>query len=128
MMKRTFRTMVTVLALLIVVFVTACREDDEGLSRMDFEEIVRSELAAAQERRSAVAPPKYTPEENSKFLVREAIDRYESDGRDATLAYYNSEASIDGQMYVFNTDPDSVVLAHAANPDLVNRPVLDAVG
>ena len=36
--------------------------------------------------------------------------------------------SIDGQWYVFIGDPDSVFLAHAANRDLVNRPISDAVG
>lgn len=95
---------------------------------MDVEEIVRSELAAVQERQSNAAPPRYMPEEYTKFLVREAIGRYESDGRDATLAHYNSVESIDGQWYVFIGEPDGAFLAHAANPDLVNRPVSDAVG
>ena len=128
MANGTFRAAVTVLALLTVVLMAACGDDDKGLSRMDVEEIVRSELAAAQERQSAVAPPKDMPGEYTKFLVREAIDRYESDGAAATFAHYNSEESIDGQWYVFIGDPDGVFLAHAANPDLVNRPVSDAVG
>ena len=127
MKKRTFRTAVAVLAVLIVVLLAACGDDDSGLSRMDVEEIVRFELAAAQQRRAA-APPRYMPEEYTKFLVREAISRYESDGRDTTFVHYNSEESIDGQWYVFIGDPDSVFLAHAANRDLVNRPISDAVG
>ena len=127
MRKRTFRTAVAaVLALLIAVLLAACGDDDSGLSRMDVEEIVRSEMAAAQERRAA--PPKHMPEEYTQFLVREAISRYESDGPDATFAHYNSEESIDGQWYVFIGDPDSVFLAHAADRDLVNRPISDAVG
>ena len=84
-MTRTFRTTVTVLALLSLVLLAACGDDDTGLSRMDVEEIVRSELAAVQEQQSATAPPKYMPEEYTKFLVSEAIDRYESGGPDATL-------------------------------------------
>ena len=129
MTNRTLRTAVAVLALLIVVLLAAaCGDDDKGLSRTDVEEIVRSELAAAQERQSATPPPRYMPEEYTRFLVREAIDRYESEGSDATLAQYNSEESIDGQWYVFIMDPEGVMLAHAADPGLVDRPISDAVG
>ncbi len=128
MTHRALGTAGTALVLLSVVLLAACGGDDKGLSRMDVEEIVRSELAAVQERQSNAAPPRYMPEEYTKFLVREAIGRYESDGRDATLAHYNSVESIDGQWYVFIGEPDGAFLAHAANPDLVNRPVSDAVG
>ena len=113
--------------MLVVVLLTACGADERDLSRTDVEQIVRAELAAAREQRSEAAPRKYMPEEYTKFLVQEAIGRYESDGRDATLAHYNSEGSIDGQWYVFIGDPDGVVLANAANPDNVSRPVSEAV-
>ena len=53
MTGKMFRTMVAVFALLIVVLLAACGDDDRGLSRLDVEEVVRSELAAAQERQSA---------------------------------------------------------------------------
>ena len=59
-------------------------------------------------------------EEYTKLLVREAISRYESDGRDATLAHCYSAESIDGQWYAF--------LAHAANSDLVDGPFSVAMG
>ena len=36
---------------------------------------------------------------------------YESEGLDATLAYYNTADSIDGQWYVFIIDGDDVVRA-----------------
>ena len=52
-------------------------------------------------------------------FVEQAIDRYEQNGLGETLAYYNSEESIDGQWYVFIFDPRDVLVAHAANPDLV---------
>ena len=37
-------------------------------------------------------------------FVEQAIERYESNGLGETLAYYNSEESIDGQWYVFIYD------------------------
>ncbi len=54
-------------------------------------------------------------------FVEQAIERYESNGLGETLAYYNSEESIDGQWYVFIYDARDVLVAHAANPDLVGR-------
>ena len=56
-------------------------------------------------------PPAYT-----QALVEQAIARYESDGHDATIEYYNSPESIDGQWYVFIGDENDVMLAHAAVP------------
>ena len=73
-------------------------------------------------------PLKSTPSDYTKSFVRHAIGRYESDGLEATLAYYNTKESIDGQWYTFIMDQENVMLAHAANPDLVGRPVSAAVG
>ena len=125
--NRTIVTAVAAVALFVAALLAGCGEDDKGLTRQDVEEIVRSEVAAVRDQQ-ATAPPKHVPEEYTKFLVREAIARYESTGRDATLAYYNSGESIDGQWYVFIGDPDGLLLANAANPDLVNGPVSDARG
>ena len=36
---------------------------------------------------TATVPPKSTPADYTKFLVRDAISRYESEGLDATVAY-----------------------------------------
>ncbi len=77
---------------------------------------------------SASVAAKSTPDEYTKRLVREAIDRYESEGLDATVAHYNTKESIDGQWYVFIADQGNVMRAHAANPGLVDRPVSEAVG
>ena len=76
----------------------------------------------------APAPPKSFPAEYTKFLVRDAISRYESAGLDATVAYYNSEESIDGQWYVFIADEDNNMLAHAANPSLVGKHASEILG
>ena len=45
----------------------------------------------------ASAPPKWLPASYTKYFVREAIRRYESDGLDSTVAYYNTGESVDGQ-------------------------------
>ena len=71
---------------------------------------------------------KSTPDEYTKRLVREAIDKYKSEGLDATVAHYNTKESIDGPWYVFIGNQNNVMLAHAANPGLVNRPLSEAVG
>ena len=76
----------------------------------------------------ASAPPKWEPAEYTRYFVREAIRRYDSEGLDATVAYYNTQESVDGQWYMFILDQDDIMLAHAANPDLVGRPASAAVG
>ena len=73
-------------------------------------------------------PSRSTADEYTKYLVKEAIARYDSDGLDSVVSYYNSSESVDGQWYVFIIDKDNMMLAHAANPALVNRPVSEAVG
>ncbi len=45
-----------------------------------------------------VGSPKSTPAEYTRFFVNNAISRYETQGLDATLAYYNREESIDGRL------------------------------
>ena len=62
---------------------------------------------AAERKRPRSAPADYT-----RFVVDSAIDRYESEGLDATLAYYNREESIDGQWYVFIIDENDLVIGH----------------
>ena len=77
---------------------------------------------------TAPAPLKSTPAEYTKFLVRDAISKYESEGLGDTVAYYNTKESVDGQWYVFIGDQDNVILSHAASPDMVNRHASAAVG
>ncbi len=69
---------------------------------------------------AAAVPDKANAPEYTQFLVREAIDRYESDGLDDTIAYYNTRESVDGQWYVFIVDGDGYTIAHH-NPDFRNR-------
>ena len=77
---------------------------------------------------AAPAPPKWEPAEYTQYFVKAAISRYKSEGLEATVDYYNTQESIDGQWYMFILDQDDIVLAHAANPDLVGRPASAAVG
>ncbi|MYD53891.1 MAG: hypothetical protein F4W96_06275 [Chloroflexi bacterium] len=63
----------------------------------------------------------------TKWFVEQAIARYERDGREAMLAYYNSLQSIDGQWYMFIMDEDDVVVAHR-NQDLIGVPGVDVNG
>ena len=52
------------------------------------------------------------PAEYTKFFVNSAIEHYESEGLEDTLAYYNTRESIDGQWYVFIIDEDGYTIAH----------------
>ena len=77
---------------------------------------------------TAAVRPKSTPGNYTKFLVGDAISRYESEGLDATVAYYNTKESIDGQWYVFIIAENQTIIAHAPAPDLVGKHVSQALG
>ena len=77
---------------------------------------------------AAAVPGKANAAEYTQHLVREAIDRYESEGIDATVAHYNTKESLDGQWYVFIFDEGGNMLAHAANPDLVGLHASEILG
>ena len=69
----------------------------------------------AEEIASAIVagiPSKGDPAEYTKYFVDKAINRYETEGLNATIAYYSREASIDDQWYVFIIDKDDIVIAH----------------
>ena len=72
-------------------------------------------------------PSKDRPAEYTQILVKEAIERYAESGLEATLEYYNTPESIDDQWYVFIIE-DDMMLAHAPNPALVDRPISEADG
>ena len=130
------------LAVLAALLLVACGGGD-GLSGAEVEEIIRAELAdapapepgltaAEAERiaRGVVAsiPPRSAPAAYTKFFVEKAISRYETQGLDATLAYYNRPESTDGQWYVFIADENKTIVAHAAAPDLVGKHASQALG
>ena len=74
------------------------------------------------------APRKSTPDLYTKHFVNKAIDMYESEGLDATLAHYNTRASMDGPWYVFIFNADDNIITHAPDPSLVNGPASNAIG
>ena len=70
-------------------------------------------------------------EEKATFtrdFVQAALDRYDRDGREATIAYYNSQASIDREWYVFIIDENDLFVSHPVMSDLIGRDVKTIVG
>ncbi len=61
-------------------------------------------------------------------FVLAAVARYESEGVDATAAYYNDPMNVDGQWYVFITDANDTFVAHAPSPDLIGTDLKDVLG
>ena len=55
----------------------------------------------------------------AQALVQQAIDRYERDGREATIDYYNSDESLDGEWHVFVLDDEGYIVSMAAFPNWV---------
>ncbi len=64
----------------------------------------------------------------TKYVVNQAIARYEIEGRDATVDYYNTEASVDGEWYVFITDEDNIMISHATLPGNVGLSLIEDLG
>ena len=59
------------------------------------------------------------PEAYTKDYVQEAIEHYEREGVEATLAYYNSQESIDGSYWLMIVGPEGDIVASAVAPELV---------
>lgn len=85
---------------------------------------VDDELSAQDD--SLPTPSKSAPAQYTRHVVEEAINRYVTDGRDATVEFYSSEESVDGAWYVFIVDEDAEVIAHPETSRVgldVNGPV-----
>ena len=65
---------------------------------------------------AAAAPTKAEPGAFTQAFVQAAIDRYERDGRQATLDYYNSGDGNDGEWYVFIIGEDNRIIAQGGFP------------
>ncbi len=68
------------------------------------------------------------PREYTVEYVERAIERYEQDGLDAMLNYYNSVASFEGEWYLFATDDTDIYHVHPLLPQLIGTDINDVVG
>ena len=68
------------------------------------------------------------PREYTVAYVDRAIERYEQDGLDAMLNYYNSVASFEGEWYLFATDDADIYHVHPLLPHLIGTDINDVVG
>ena len=102
-------------------------EPEPGLTQAEVEAAIQTAVAAMPQPEPGLTtadamriaqytvvtiPPKSSPADYTRFFVDNAISRYETQGLDATLAYYNREESVDGQWYVFIMDGNDLVIAH----------------
>ena len=60
--------------------------------------------------------------------VNQAIDRYEQDGLESLLDYYNSVASFEGEWYLFATDENDIYHIHPLLPKLIGTDIKDVIG
>ena len=68
------------------------------------------------------------PMEYTVQYVHEAVERYEREGLDSFLNYYNSVASFEGQWYLFATDANDIYHVHPLIPRLIGTDIKDVVG
>ena len=70
----------------------------------------------------ALPPSKGEPSAYTYWFVQQALERYDAQGRQATLDFYNSPQSVDSQWYLFileEIDGAIYTIAHATRPELV---------
>ena len=65
---------------------------------------------------------------STQEYVNRAIAKYDSDGLQATIAYYDSQDSLEGQFYLFLIGADDLYLAHPIFPHLKGTDIKDVVG
>ena len=68
------------------------------------------------------------PREYTVEYVERAIERYERDGLESMLNYYNSVASFEGEWYLFATDENDIYHVHPLLPHLIGTDIKDVVG
>ena len=66
-------------------------------------------------------------EKFTKDFVQHALDRSDSEGREATITYYNSPESVSGQWYVFIIDENETMIAHPTRKDRIGTTREDRV-
>ena len=84
--------------------VAAIPTPQPGLTSAEAEGIAQGVVASI--------PARSAPAEYTRFFVDNAISRYETQGLDAALAYYNRADSVDAQWYVFVATLEGEILGH----------------
>ena len=62
----------------------------------------------------------------TQAYVERAADFFSDAGRDTVVAYYNSDASVIGDWYIFIMEADGTFVAHGANPSRLGKNITDA--
>ena len=65
------------------------------------------------------APDKSDPAGYTQAFVSRALARYDVEGREASIAYYNTAESVDSPSYVFVINEDGITIGHH-NPEFRN--------
>ena len=68
------------------------------------------------------------PRDYTIQYVNQAIERYERDGLESMLNYYNSVASFEGEWYLFATDETDIYHVHPLLPRLLGTDIKDVRG
>ena len=68
------------------------------------------------------------PRDYTVKYVNQAIERYEREGLESMLNYYNSVASFEGEWYLFATDDNDIYHVHPLLPQLIGTDIKDVVG
>ena len=68
------------------------------------------------------------PQEYTVQYVNQAVERYERDGLESMLNYYNSVASFEGEWYLFATDDQDIYHVHPLLPRLIGTDIKDVRG
>ena len=68
------------------------------------------------------------PREYTVEYVHRAIERYEREGLESMLNYYNSVASFEGEWYLFATDEADIYHVHPLLPQLLGSDIKEVAG
>lgn len=75
-----------------------------------------------------IAPEREDVDAYTKYVVQKALNRHDIEGREATIAYYNTEESVDGEWYVFIADEQNIMVSHATLPGNVGLSLVEDLG
>ncbi len=65
---------------------------------------------------------------SARRYVRDAIARYDADGRQAALAHYNTMDSVNGYLYLFVLDESGELIVHPTVPDNIGKNIDGPLG